>query len=73
MAKLSIVHQHISVRIKDSPGNEKRELLNSIEHEKIRKDHLFIDYVNTRSNAAVEMKKRGEYFSSLEELQQEYT
>ena len=72
MARASALNQQISDQVKDLPEKEKREVLNFIEYLKIREDRLFIDYVNTRSKAAVDAKRRGEHFSSLEELQQEY-
>ncbi len=72
MTKASVLSQQISDQVKNLPEKEKREVLNFIEYLKIREDRLFIDYVNARSNAVVNAKERGEHFSSLEELQQEY-
>ena len=72
MAKASVLNQQISVQVKDLPEKEKLEVLSFIEYLKIREDRLFIDYVNARTHAAENAKKRGEHFSSLEELQQEY-
>ena len=72
MAKASVLNQQILANVKELPEQEKREVLNFIEYLKIREDHTFIDYVNTRSKAAVDAKKRGEHFSSLVVLQQEY-
>lgn len=66
------LNQQISAQVKDLPEKEKREVLKFIEYLKIREDRLFLEYVNTRSQAAVDAKKQGEHFSSLEELQQEY-
>ena len=72
MAKASALNQQILAHVKKLPEKEKREVLNFIEYLKIREDRTFIDYVNTRTKAAIDAKKRGEHFSSLEELQQEY-
>ena len=72
MAKASVLNQQILAHVKTLPEKEKREVLNFIEYLRIREDRTFIDYVNTRTEAAVDAKKRGEHFSSLEELQQEY-
>jgi hypothetical protein len=72
MAAASGLNQQISAQVKDLPEKEKREVLKFIEYLKIREDRLFLEYVNARSQAAVDAKKRGEHFSSLEELQQEY-
>ena len=72
MAKASVLNQQILTHVKTLPEKEKREVLNFIEYLRIREDRTFIDYVNTRTKAAIDAKKRGEHFSSLEELQQEY-
>ena len=71
MAQTSGLNQQISEQVKELPEKEKREVLSVIEHLKIREDRLFLDYVNARSKTAVDAKKRGEHFSSLEELQQD--
>ena len=72
MAKASVLNQQILAHVKKLPEKEKREVLNFIEYLKIREDRTFIDYVNARTKAAIDAKERGEHFSSLEELQQEY-
>ncbi|MDD5452065.1 MAG: hypothetical protein AB1711_07050 [Thermodesulfobacteriota bacterium] len=58
--------------IKMLSSREKEEVLNYIEFLKIKEDHDFIEYVNMRTREAIESKKRGERFSSLKELQNEY-
>jgi hypothetical protein len=58
--------------IKELPDREKREVLNFIEFLRIKEDRFFIEYVNRRTQEVIEAKKRGEAFSSLEELQKEY-
>lgn len=54
------------------PDRDKKEVLNFIEYLKIKEDQSFIDYVNRRSEKAVEDRRRGTKFSSLNELQSEY-
>ena len=58
--------------IKELSNREKQEVLIFIEFLRIREDQPFIEYVNWRTQEAIEAKKRGEVFSSLEELQKEY-
>ena len=72
MAKASVLNQQILEQVKELPEKERREVLNFIEYLKIREDRAFIDYVNKRTQEAVEAKKCGEQFTSLEELQKEY-
>lgn len=72
MANASVLHQQILEQVQELPEKEKREVLNFIEYLKIREDRAFIDYVNQRTQEAVEARKRGERFTSLKELQQEY-
>jgi len=59
-------------RVQGLPDKEKKEVLDFIEFITIREDRFFIDYVNRRTEAAAEAKKRGEKFTSLQELQKEY-
>jgi hypothetical protein len=72
MTSTSVLHQQILEQVKELPEKEKREVLNFIEYLKIREDRAFIDYVNKRTQEAVEARNRGERFTSLKELQQEY-
>lgn len=51
---------------------EKKEVLNFIEYLRIKEDHFFIEYVNKRTQEAIEAKRRDERFISLEELQKDY-
>ena len=69
MAGSSALNQQILEHVKALPEKDKREVLNFIEYLKIREDRAFIDYVNQRTQEAVEAKKRGERFTSLKELQ----
>jgi hypothetical protein len=59
-------------RIRNLPEKDKKEILDFIEFLKIREDLSFIEYVNRRTEAAINAKKRGEPFTSLEELQRQY-
>jgi len=62
----------ISERIQDLPERDKREILDFIEFLKIREDRSFIEYIDSRTKEAIEARKRGESFTSLQELQKEY-
>jgi hypothetical protein len=62
----------ISERIRDLPETHKRKILEYIEFLKIREDRSFIEYVNSRTRETIEARKRGEKFTSLQELQKEY-
>ena len=72
MATASVLNEQIFERVKTLPENKKREVLDFIEFLKIREDRFFLEYVNARTHAAIQAKQRGEHFTSLEELQQEY-
>ena len=58
--------------IRELSKREKEEVLNFIEFLKVKEDKLFIEYVNMRTQKAIEAKKKGNAFYSLEELQREY-
>ena len=58
--------------IQELEDKHKREILGFIEFLKIREDQTFIEYVNRRTEDAINAKKRGERFTSLQELQEEY-
>ncbi len=58
--------------IQELEDKHKREILDFIEFLRIREDRTFIEYVNRRTEEAVNAKKRGERFTSLQELQKEY-
>ena len=58
--------------IQELEDRHKREILDFIEFLKIREDRSFIEYVNRRTEEAMDARKRGERFTSLQELQQEY-
>jgi hypothetical protein len=58
--------------IQELEDRHKRQILDFIEFLKIREDRSFIEYVNRRTEEAMDARKRGERFTSLQELQQEY-
>ena len=58
--------------IQELEDKHKREILDFIEFLKIREDRSFIEYVNRRTEEAMDARKRGDRFTSLQELQQEY-
>ena len=62
----------IQKNIKSLSEQGKKEILSYIEYIKLKEDPSFIQYVNNRTKEAVEAKKKGERFISLEELQREY-
>ncbi len=72
MAKASELNERIFETVKELPEKEKREVLNFIKYLRIKEERSFIEYVNQRTKETAEAKKRGEHFTSLQELQQEY-
>ena len=72
MRQTAKLNELIIKDIKELSDREKQEVLNFIEFLRIKEDRSFIKYVNWRTQKAIEAKKRGEVFSSLEELQEEY-
>jgi len=58
--------------IRELSKREKEEVLNFIEFIKVKEDKLFIEYANMRTQKAIEAKKKGKAFYSLEELKKEY-
>ena len=54
------------------PEQQQHEVLRFIEYLQTRENASFIAYVNAQTRQAVEAKQRGEHFTSLAELQQEY-
>ena len=72
MRQTAKLNELIIKDIKELSDREKQEVLNFIELLRIKEDRSFIEYVNWRTQKAIEAKKRGEVFSSLEELQEEY-
>jgi ribosome biogenesis protein Nip4 len=72
MARVYDLSDIILKNIQELAEKEKREVLNFIEFLKIKEDHSFIEYVNNRTNEAIEAKRHGEKFVSIEELQRDY-
>lgn len=72
MSKPSRMDSLILESMQDLPERDKREILAFIEFLKIKEDRSFIDYVDSRTREAIEARKLGERFTSLQELQKEY-
>ena len=72
MARVAKLNELILKNIQELPEREKKEVLNFIEYLRIKEDHSFIEYVNDRTQEAIEDKRRGKGFISLEELQRDY-
>jgi hypothetical protein len=72
MAVMTELSKQIIMSVKTLPDRQKREVLRFIEYLRTTEDASFSDYVNQRTQQALEARKRGEHFTLLEELQQEY-
>jgi hypothetical protein len=72
MGRVVKLDELIFKAIQNLKENEKKEVMNFIEFLRIKEDNTFIDYVNRRTEQAIEAKKRGKRFISLEELQKDY-
>ncbi len=72
MPALDEVDRMIFEKISNLPDNNKREVLSFIEFLQIKQDKEFIDYVNEITLKAINDKKDGKKFISLNELQAEY-
>lgn len=72
MEKQHDLNQLIMENIQVLPKKQKEEVLNFIEYLRIKEDHSFIDYVNKRTKQAVEDRRKGLKFTSLNELQDDY-
>ena len=66
------INDLIIENLQELTDKEKKEILNFIEYLRIKEDHSFIEYVNKRTEEAMEAKRKGERFISLEELQRNY-
>jgi hypothetical protein len=62
----------LRIKIKNLPEKKKTELLKFVEYLEIDENSSFIAYINERTRQAVQEKKNGKHFTSLEELQREY-
>ncbi len=72
MARVAELDELILQAIQNLKESERKEVMNFIEFLKIKEDNTFIEYVNQRTEEALEAKKRGKRFISLEELQKDY-
>jgi acetate kinase len=72
MAQVSKLDELIVYGIQELSPREKEEVLNYIEFLKIKEKQDVIEYINMRAKEAIDCKKRGRVFSSLQELQKEY-
>jgi hypothetical protein len=66
------LHKLISQEIKRLSDQQLQEVLIFIEFINMREDKDFIDYVNRRTQQALDERQRGVKFHNLEELQQEF-
>lgn len=67
------LHEKVSKEIKRLSDQQLREVLLFIEFLNIREDKDFIDYVTSRTQQAVNARKRGAKFYSLGDLQKEFS
>ena len=70
---LSTLHERVYQEIEQLSDQQLREVLLFIEFLSIREDKEFIEYVNERTQQALNARKRGEKFYLLEELQREFS
>ncbi len=62
----------LRTKLKKLPEEKKSELFKFIDYLYLHEDSSFIEYINERTRQAVQAKKNGKHFTSLEELQREY-
>lgn len=72
MATLTI-REKVSQEIKELPDQKLWEVLLFIEFLNAREDQDFIDYVKSRTQQAINARKKGAKFYSLKELQKEFS
>jgi len=72
MAQISKIDELIVYGIRELSSRENEEVLNYIEFMKIKEKRDVIEYINMRAKEAIDSKKKGKGFSSLQELQKEY-
>jgi len=65
MTAISELAIQITRSVRKLPARQMREVLNFIGY---LKDASFIEYVNERTRKAVQVKKRGEHFTTLKEF-----
>ena len=66
------VRERVVESLQDLSSEQVKEVLNFMEFLRIKENQEFIEYVNQRTRSAMEAKKKGQYFSTLEELKREY-
>lgn len=66
------VRERVVENLQDLSSKQVKEVLNFMEFLRIKENQEFIEYVNQRTKSAIEAKKKGQHFSTLEELQREY-
>ena len=69
----TLLHKKVSQKIKLLSDQQLREVLLFIEFLDTREDEDFINYVNSQTQQAMDDRKRGAKFYSLEELQKEFS
>jgi hypothetical protein len=72
MANIEQVREKVVESLSDLPSDKVKEVLNFVEYLKIRESKDFIDYVNRRTKKALEARKKGNHFVSIQELRAEY-
>lgn len=70
---LSTLHERVYEEIKQLSDQQLQEVLLFIEFLNIREDKEFTEYVNERTQQALDARERGERFYCLEELQREFS
>ena len=66
------VRERVVENLQYLSSKQVKEVLNFMEFLRIKENQEFIEYVNQRTRSAIEAKKKGQHFSTLEELQREY-
>ena len=69
----SALQEQVYEKLKNLSDIQLREILLFIEFVNTREDKEFIAYVNERTKLALEARKKGQKFYTLEELQREFT
>lgn len=70
---ISTLHERIYQEMKQLSEHQLREILLFIEFLSVREDREFIEYVNERTQQALNARRSGKKFYSLEELQREFS
>jgi hypothetical protein len=70
---IATLHEKVSTEINQLSDKQLKEVLLFIEFLNTREDKDFIDYVNSRTQQAMNDRKRGKKFFNLDELQKEFS